>query len=80
MVRHVGRLLRLWGLDTVRITKVKGHADEGMVRGGGVIELDRLGNNAADEAADFGRRRAEFPVIDARRVFSGVAVGGTWWF
>ena len=26
--------------------------------------LDRLGNNAADEAADFGRRKVDFSVID----------------
>ena len=39
-------------LDTVRITKVLGHADEGMVHDGRVRELDTLGNNAADEAAD----------------------------
>ena len=36
-----------------------------------VRELDRIGNNAADEVADFGRRRVEFPVIDARRNFAG---------
>ena len=34
-----------------------GHADEAMVRSGQVREADRLGNDAADEAADFGRRR-----------------------
>ena len=62
------RLLHLGGLDTVRITEVKGHADQGMVLDGRVRELDRLGNNAADEAADFGRRR----VGDARRNLSGV--------
>ena len=50
----------------MRITKVKGHADVAMVRGGNVLELDRLGNNAADEVADCGRR-LEFPVIDSRR-------------
>ena len=48
------------GLDTVRVTKVKGHADEGMVVNGRVREVDRLGNNAADEAADFGRRRVDY--------------------
>ena len=47
------RMLRLRGLDTVRITKVKGHADQGMVLDGRVREIDRLGNDAADEAADF---------------------------
>ena len=62
------RLLHLGGLDTVRITEVKGHADQGMVLDGRVRELDRLGNNAADEAADFGRRS----VGDARRNLSGV--------
>ena len=46
-------MLHLRGLDTVRITKVKGHADQGMVLDGRVRELDRLGNDAADEAADF---------------------------
>ena len=35
-------------------------------------ELDRLGNNAADEAADFGRRGVDHAVIDARRNVSGV--------
>ena len=34
-----------------------GHADEEMVKVGQVRELDRLGNDAADEAADLGRGR-----------------------
>ena len=72
LILLIGRLLRLRGLDTVRITKVKDHADEGMVRDGEVRELDRLGNHAADEAADFGRQRVDFAVIDARRNFAGV--------
>ena len=66
------RMLDLRGRDAVRITKVEGHADEGMVLDGRVLELDRLGNNAADEAADFGRRRVGNAVIDARRNLSGV--------
>ena len=41
-------------LSSVRISKVKGHADEALVRAGGARDLDRLGDNAADEAADFG--------------------------
>ena len=40
-------------------------------------EQDRLGNNAADEAADFGRRRVDHSVIDARRCLSGVCGRGT---
>ena len=39
---------------------------------GRVRELDRLGNDAADEAADFGRRSVGHAVIDARRSLSGV--------
>ena len=72
----IERMLRLGGLDTVRITKVKGHADQGMVLDGRVGEIDRLGNNGADEAADFGRRRVGNAVIDARRTLSGVC--GRW--
>ena len=65
-------MLQLRVLNTVRITEVKGHADEGMVRDGEVRDLDRMGNNAADEAADFGRQRVDFAVIDDRRNFAGV--------
>ena len=57
-------------MDTVQISKVKGHTDEGMVLDSRVREVDRLGNDAADEAADFGRRRGGNAVIDARRVQS----------
>ena len=67
-------MLRLRGLDTVLISKVKGHADEALVRTGRARDLDRLGNNGADEAADFGRRRVPWWTIDARRNFSGVCV------
>ena len=72
----IRRMLDLRGRDTVRVTKVKGHADEGMVFDGRVRELDRLGNDAADQAADFGRRRVGLAVIDARRNLSGVC--GRW--
>ena len=71
------RMLDLRGRGTVRIAKVKSHADEGMVLDGRVRELDRLGNDAADEAADFGRRRVGNAVIDARRNLSGVC--GRWY-
>ena len=73
----IERMLRLRGLDTVRITKVKGHADEVMVLDGRVREVDRLGNDAADEAADFGRRSFGPAVIDACRNLSGVC--GRWY-
>ena len=70
-------LLRLGGLDTVRITKVKGHADEVVVRDGRVRELDRVGDNAADDAAVFGRRWVLVAVIDARR--NVALVCGRWY-
>ena len=72
----IERMLHLRWLDTVRITKVKGHADEGLVLDGRVREQDRVGNNAADEAADFVRWRVDHAVIDARRYLSGVC--GRW--
>ena len=65
-------MLQQRGLDTVCVSKVKGHADDGMVQHGQVRREDKLGNDAADEAADFGRRRVSPVVIDARRNFSGV--------
>ena len=55
----------------------KGHADDGMVLDGRVRELDKFGSDAADEAADFGRRRVGPDVIDARRILSGVC--GRWY-
>ena len=64
-------MLRLRGLATARVTKVKGHADEVMVLDGRVREVDRLGNAAADEA-DFGCRRVDPAITDARRDLSGV--------
>ena len=73
----IGKMLRLRGLDTVRFAQVKGQADEGMVLDGRVRELDRLGNDAADEAADFGRGKVGNAVIDARRNLSGVC--GRWY-
>ena len=73
----IDRMLHHRGLDTVRISKVKGHADEAMVLHGRVRGEDKFGNDAADEAADFGRRRVSLAVIDARRNLSGVC--GRWY-
>ena len=50
---------------------------KGVVLDGRVREVDKLGNDAADEAADFGRRRVSPAVIDARRNLSGVC--GRWY-
>ena len=73
----IDRMLQSRGLDTLRISKVKGHADDGMILHGQVRREDKLGNDAADEAADFGRRRVSPAVIDARRNLSGVC--GRWY-
>ena len=43
----------------------------------GFVMLTGLGNDAADEAADFGRRRVGHAVIDARRNLSGSVVAGS---
>ena len=43
-----------------------------MVLHGQVRREDKIGNDAADEAADFGRQRVSLAVIDARRNLSGV--------
>ena len=68
----IRKLLSIRGEGSVRISKVKGHADESLVRNGQVRALDRYGNTRADEAADFGRRRVWPEVADARRNLSGV--------
>ena len=68
----IHRMLCLRGFDTVRVSKVKGHASEDMVVHGRARDLDRLGNKAADEAADVGRRRVPVHIIDARRNLVGV--------
>ena len=73
----IERMLHRRGLDTVRFSKVKGHADEDMVLHGRVHGKDKLGNDAADEAADLGRRRVSPAVIDARRNLSGAC--GRWY-
>ena len=68
----IGRIFEQRWRDIVRVTKIKEHADEELVQAGEERELDRLGNNAADEAADFGRRRLDHAVVDSRRNLSGV--------
>ena len=73
----IDRMLHPRGHETVRITNFEGHADEGMVLDGRVRQLDQVGYDAADEAADFGRRKVGHAVIDARRNLSGVC--GLWY-
>ena len=49
-------MIRTRGGETVRVTKVKGHADDSGVQQGRVRLEDQLGNAEADAAADLGRR------------------------
>ena len=55
---------RGWG--TCAISDVKGHADDEMVRRGRVRQVDKVGSDRADEAADFGRRGVPVDVTDCR--------------
>ena len=53
--------------DTVKVSKVKGHATPAMVASGDVRVEDLIGNNGADAAADLGRLRQNDEVTAARR-------------
>ena len=57
---------------TTAISKVKGHADKGLVRGGRVREADTVGDDMADDAAVFGHRRVGAEVIDASWCMPGL--------
>ena len=67
LLQLVADVLHVRGRHTVRVCKVKGHATEDMVAQGMVRRADLIGNNRADEAADFGRRRQSDRVSKARR-------------
>ena len=62
------RMVRSRDRGNTLVSKFKGHADEGMVAMGRVREVDRIGNNEADAAADMGRRRVHGSITDARRL------------
>ena len=63
LLRLAQRLVNWRGPGNSAVTKVKGHADEGLVFWGRVREVDRLGDNLADAAADLGRRRVHHCVF-----------------
>ena len=65
----IERMILQRGVESVRIFKVKGHADEDMVAVGRVRVEEKVGNDFADRAADFGRRRVSDLVMDVRRRF-----------
>ena len=70
LIALVQKLVDIRGPGTTAISKVKGHADEGLVRGGRVPELDKIGNDMADQAADLGRRRFGAALVHDRKGFS----------
>ena len=51
----------------VRVTKVKGHAEDSDVQSGRVRLVDQQGNAEADTAADLGRRHQSEVLIDVRQ-------------
>ena len=65
----IERMIHQRCVRSVRISKVKGHADDDMVAVGRVRVEDRVGNDLADSAADFGRRRVTDLVMDVRGRF-----------
>ena len=67
LLTTIHSMLNLRGFDTVKVSKVKGHATRAMVAGGDVRLEDLVGNNGADAAADLGRLRQHDDVITARR-------------
>ena len=66
-VALVRYMIRTRGRETVRVTKVKGHAEDVDVQQGRVRLVDQQGNAEADAAADVGCRHQSEILIDARR-------------
>ena len=75
MVALVQYMIRTRGRETVRVTKVKGHAEDSDVQHGRLE--DQLGNAEADTAADLGRRHQSEVLTDAWRRL--LKVRGRWY-
>ena len=60
-------MIRTRGGETVRVTKVKGHADDSDVQQSRVRLEDQLDNADADAVADLGRRHQSGLLINAKR-------------
>ena len=69
LLATIHSMLCLRGFDTVKVSKVQGHATRAMVNKGDVRFEDLVGDNCADAAADLGRLRKHDDVISARRDF-----------
>ena len=68
LLEKICHLVRWRGPGNTAVSKVKGHADEGLVALGRVRDIDRVGNNEADAAASLGRRRVHHCISSARDV------------
>ena len=60
-------VIRTRGRETVRVTKVRGHAEDVDVQQGRVRLMDQQRNSEADTAAALGRRHQSEILLDARR-------------
>ena len=67
LVALVQYMIRTRCRETVRVTKVNGHATDADVEQGRVRLEDQLGNAEADAAADMCRRHQSEDLIDAWR-------------
>ena len=67
MIALVQYMIRTGGRETVRVTKVTGHAEDVDVQQGRVRLEDQVGNAEADAAADLGRCHQSDVLIDAGR-------------
>ena len=74
LIALVQYMIRTRGRETVRVTKVMGHAKDVDVQQGRVRLVDQHGNAEADAAADLGRRHQSEALIDARRRFLRLVV------
>ena len=72
----IERMIQLRGVQSTKVSKVKGHADDDMVAVGRDRVEDRVGNDFADRSADFGRRGVSDLIIDVRRRF--LSACSTW--
>ena len=67
LLTTIHSMLNLRGIDTVKVSKVKGHATRAILASGDVRLEDLVGNNGADNASDLGSLRQHDDVITARR-------------
>ena len=77
LVALVQHKIRTRGRETVRVAKVKGHAEDLDVQQGRVRLEDQLGNAEADAAADLGRRQQSELHTHVRR---SLLRGRTHWY